>query len=777
MQRSIPTDPPPNLFLSAFALELSSSVFKGWFERYTDENFDRLSTRRDVAVSRLRNRPPEQQLLVIPLENSLVSPGILELSTDEFRIPLARLIATQLPRVLPGLKLEDERMGLFRVQLADDLVATACKKVGVKPTPVLMRLHKYARTHFKVRAEYLPGCQYGLWLSAEFDRKYHIDGTAQDLIAAGISIVGLEALRSEYVENMPSYLGTVVAQDEKTLTVLGENGSETFAASLCRVEASLHSFQRLLRDTLSASQFDAYQVAERQAYAAAHCGDGYIGRIEKAQGWLADKQWLEVAPGLRFRVGPLISPSLRGPNPSAVQSRDIFYCFSPDRSKTHKYPTAGLEQFGPFDGRKFDKKEPRIWIIHPDGYGREVEQFAALLFEGLESRHRRFSQGLRRIYHLERVFKQFTVVIQGGTRSSIAEQYISAMKSGFNSSAPPDLAIVVMRDEDLRDSDELYLATKSYLLGQGIPSQGAKISKITAAMKDLPYTLETMAVAIYAKLGGTPWTVAPSVPLYKELVFGMAYAEFGGRFRSRKRYTGIATVFSNDGTYLLTAASPRCRYEEYTEKLAETVYATLKRLAEEYGWLPDDLVRVVFHSPKPLTRHDTEAVLRAAREALVECGITEISSAFLTIQHRHPFKLIDRNAGGSEQFVERLDGRMAKTLVGKRYPRRGTVVNLGRRKRLLCVSSANMALREDDGMPHPLQLELHRASSYEEMTALTRQVYEFTGLSWRSTKPITEPVTISYSRLIADLMTRLDGIPGWNDSLLDTRLRRSRWFL
>ncbi|MFY0533562.1 Piwi domain-containing protein [Nannocystis pusilla] len=198
------------------------------------------------------------------------------------------------------------------------------------------------------------------------------------------------------------------------------------------------------------------------------------------------------------------------------------------------------------------------------------------------------------------------------------------MKAAFNPTSPPDLAIVVLRDEDVEDEDGLYLGVKAFLLSQGIPSQEAKVSKITASMQNLPFILETMAVAIYAKLGGTPWTVAPSVPTYKELIFGMAYAEFGGRFRARRRYAGIATVFSNDGAYVLTAASPRCPYEEYTEKLAETVHVTLKRLAEEYAWFPDDLVRIVFHSPNLSQRMTSR--LSSRRRALLWSSVASRKS-------------------------------------------------------------------------------------------------------------------------------------------------------
>lgn len=105
------------------------------------------------------------------------------------------------------------------------------------------------------------------------------------------------------------------------------------------------------------------------------------------------------------------------------------------------------------------------------------------------------------------------------------------------------------------------------------------------------------------------------------------------------------------------------------------------------------------------------------------------------------------------------------------------MVDLGDHKRLLCVNGPLLMKREGESIPHPLQIELHRRSTYTDMTALTRQVFHFTGLSWKSMLPVTEPVTIYYPYLIAKMLGRLSTLPGWSDDLLDTRLRRSRWFL
>jgi hypothetical protein len=85
--------------------------------------------------------------------------------------------------------------------------------------------------------------------------------------------------------------------------------------------------------------------------------------------------------------------------------------------------------------------------------------------------------------------------------------------------------------------------------------------------------------------------------------------------------------------------------------------------------------------------------------------------------------------------------------------------------------------RDGEPIPQPLLIELHPTSSYRDLDALTRQVFHFTGLSWRSMLPVSDPVTIFYSHLVADLLARLEGVEHWSDALLDTKLRRSRWFL
>ena len=96
----------------------------------------------------------------------------------------------------------------------------------------------------------------------------------------------------------------------------------------------------------------------------------------------------------------------------------------------------------------------------------------------------------------------------------------------MGSERAPDIVLVVVRDEEAFSThDNPYLATKAFLLAQGIPSQEVRLSVVREKPSRLPYILENIAVAIYAKLGGAPWTIRPSLPLTKEVVVGMAHAQ------------------------------------------------------------------------------------------------------------------------------------------------------------------------------------------------------------------------------------------------------------
>jgi hypothetical protein len=612
-------------------------------------------------------------------------------------------------------------------------------------------------------------------MTVEFRREFEIQGTAADLLEQGLDLRGLGVIA---IDNEEGWLGAVLDIEDGKLALAGEHGGTLISPERCRVDPSTKAFASLFSQALSERDRSRYEAAEWALSAEQLSGEGYIGRLGDVARYFSRLGSIKIARDLSAHFGDVLTASFRGREPTAVALPPTEYCFSADRTAVDTLPFRGLDLYGPFDGRRFEKKEPRILVICPQDAREDTDHFLRRFMEGMaKDGKQRFARGFTATYRLTRTIPQFVAIdVPTPGSSRVGERYLTALAEAFDPTRKPDLVLVVVRDEDaFIDEGNPYLAAKAYLLSQGVPSQEIRVSKVRSALGNLPYILEDVAIASYAKMGGCPWTLATSVPLTKEVIIGMSYAEFGGRFRSRKRYMGIATVFTSDGTYVLAASSPRCTYEEYPERLAAVVKDILTRLVKEYGWGEGDIVRLVFHSTKPLTKDDMSTI---AQVAVRELGTkVQFETAFVTVLRDHPFKVAAPSAQGRKGLVELATGGYGFAQVGHCVPDRGVVVDLGRSRRLVCVHGTTLAKREGEGIPQPLLVELHYESTYRDISAVARQVFHFTGLSWGSMKPVAEPVTIHYARLIAKMLGRLEGHPAWSDRVLDTHLRTSRWFL
>lgn len=742
-----------------------------------EEAFRKLSELSDIFVHRLHGKGEDAQVLLVPFAGPADGDDTFSVR-DHFSI-VARLIEARLVAGLPALELRHGRWGLERVRRDDDLVDSAFEAIGRSRPANLAGIHKHHRTVFRVRYERLPSRGRILFLTVEFRRHQEIEPTIAELRQRGLDLLGLEVF-AQGENGRRLWLGRVVSAGQQGFVVAGDEGESTIDGTRAWVEPSSETFRALFEQVLGRDGYARFTEAEWSQRAIEVTGKGYIDRLGGVASYLRKRGEIPVVDGLRvvFRnVVGLADAAQAVKVADATELPAVEYCFSLDRTAIDKYPASGLGRHGPFDGSSFDIKEPRVLVVCPAESQDDVEAFVRQLRDGTgESAKGTFARGLVGTYRLTRLHMRFAPVPLATVSSGVGERYVAALSGDLSTQRPPDIALIVIRDEDaFVERDNPYLAAKAFLLRQGIASQEVRLSKVRAPQFDLPYILRDFAVAVYAKLGGAPWTVRPQMPIAKEVIIGMAHAEFGSRHSTRTRYMGITTVFNGDGNYLLAAGTPRCLYDDYSGELVKSVRDTLTRLARDYAWSPGDTVRLIFHTTKPLTKRDIDAV---ATEALGAVGPgIQVQSAFLTIEEGHPYKVLAPQEPGRRSFVELLRGGRGQAMVGTCAPRRGLMVDLGDHKRLLCVNGPLLMKREGESIPHPLQIELHRRSTYTDMTALTRQVFHFTGLSWRSMLPVTEPVTTYYPFLIAKMLGRLSALPGWSDDLLDTRLRRSRWFL
>lgn len=433
----------------------------------------------------------------------------------------------------------------------------------------------------------------------------------------------------------------------------------------------------------------------------------------------------------------------------------------------------GIDSQGPFDKESFKKTTPQVLIVTPKKWFGQVDQFIKSWRDG--NLRSPYVKGFVKKYALRGCeihfidFDDSLVEVTKGYENAC----IQAIKESRDQIRRYDLAFVVISEKHrslgLLDP---YLACKAILMGSEIPVQSLEIETINSPVESWPFIMNNIALASYAKMGGTPWVLATphGEGISHEIIMGIGSASVQeSRLSEKSRYVGITTLFNYDGVYLLSKTSKEATYEEYPERLKITLSETLIDVSKRKGWQSGERVRLIVHSFKPLKDAEIEAVKDLVSNTLSKF---KVDFAFLIISDHHNWMLYDPNNKGHEI---RAGGGQYR---GVQIPSRGNVVFLNEQEALLSITGPSEIKKEDHGTPSPLHIRLHYASTFRDIRYLTEQIFSFTYISWQTFNLISMPVTIMYSDMIARLLGRLRPVKNWNANILETSdLCNSLWFL
>jgi hypothetical protein len=628
-------------------------------------------------------------------------------------------------------------------------------------------LHVYPEYTLDVRSKG-PGGVPGVLLGIK--SRYEISRPIGDLLGLGLRIEGRGVLVTrEDAQNRPfqdpdarrRLAGVVEAVRGDRLVLDTASGPAEVLASEAWLEARRDVFLEVLAAAAGPRSAAIASRLEEAAFTLSGA-EGRLGHTMEIAKWLVGLGPMTVAPGVEIRLHmPLGSDDGRGRVPSRRLDSPVFV-FDLGSEKTHRYPDKGLDEYGPFDSEVFTPKLPRIAVVTPREIKGLVEQFMGSFRNGVPGGSG-FAQGFARKYRLTDCRIDITAFDGDACDAPAYRQACLAALAG-----QPDLAVVITseRQEHLAGNASPYLVAKSTFMGQGIPVQEVQIE--TIRRDDTASVLNTMALACYAKLGGTPYVIrVPGRVMAHELVVGIGSSQVRtSRLSDPERYVGITTVFNSDGNYLLANTSKEASYEQYPQELLDSLRTCIQDVKARNAWQPADTIRLIFHVFKPLK--DREA--RAVKE-LVE-GLTAqyagVEFAFVHISDEHDWTMFDRASDGVPR------GGRAR---GRYVPERGHAVRVGRDEMLVSVTGPREMKLPLQGAPRPLLLKLHRESTFTDLDYLAGQAFRFTALSWRRFYPSSKPVTILYSDLIAGLLGQLRHVSNWNADMISTKLRHSRWFL
>lgn len=462
---------------------------------------------------------------------------------------------------------------------------------------------------------------------------------------------------------------------------------------------------------------------------------------------------LPIAAGLTVSFGEAAAPA---PGASPFSSRELLapiYSFDPESPKTHPKATEGLRTYGPYGAARLRGTNPSILVLAPNTHKGQVQQFLAAFRDGIGDR--RVYEGFRKKFRLDglEVVERYFEWRSGPPKDA----YYNATVAALEERSDYSVAFVVIRDDfkQLPPRDDPYCVCKTLLLSFAIVVQELRLETLRLPEHSLRWVLQNVALATYAKLGGVPFVLRARQLTQPELIFGIGRTVErppGSRLSPMQQVIGFTAVFRSDGDYLLNSCTPYTDFAHYERHLEELILKVVPEVAASEGVPDDGSMRLIFHLYRSAGRREVAAI----ENAIAKLPRYGIEYALLHVNDSHDVRLYDQ-----------ADDRL--------IPPRRLVVELGPRERLIVLIGPEQY--RGRGTNAPLRLTLHRASTFRDLDYLTQQLYEFAGISWRTFNLATQPVTIRYSELMAQLNSKLREVAPWNQEIVRTKLRRKLWFL
>ncbi|MEI9921118.1 MAG: Piwi domain-containing protein [Bacteroidota bacterium] len=516
---------------------------------------------------------------------------------------------------------------------------------------------------------------------------------------------------------------------------------------------------------------DAASILENMEKKAAtfHMGNNKLSQLEAGLKVFQNSD-LKLAGRIPFKIGNFLNDNSKSEIPLKVSSAEKpLFVFSYGGEKNNSYNDLGIQKYGPYSKESFSPPKPKICVIHQDRKKGQVDLILNKFLNGMSPvpygrQGKSFEYtGLKTKFYLQDCQVEFF-----GSTDDTAAGYNKAITNAMQAGSGQrgwDLAIIQI-DSNFRDrigDNNPYLVSKARFVGQGVPVQEFTLEALGQADERIVWSINNMALATYAKLGGTPWLLAADKPIAHELVFGIGSAMVqSSRLSVKERMIGITTVFTGDGNYFINNISAAVSAEQYFDALLNNLRITMNKVKQSYNWQSRDTVRLIFHAFK--TFKDAEA--DAVKQVMMELGDYNVEYAFVHVAETHPYLIFDTQQQGV--------GHSRKGIFA---PDRGKYLQLSEHVSLVSLTGSQELKQFNDGLPSPVQLILHRDSTFKDITYLSKQVLKFGAHSWRSFQPASMPVTVYYSQLMAQMLSQLGNVSSWNSDALYNRIGTTRWFL
>lgn len=414
----------------------------------------------------------------------------------------------------------------------------------------------------------------------------------------------------------------------------------------------------------------------------------------------------------------------------------------------------GLRSAGPYSYGDCPV-EPSVLFVYPKELKQEARKLYLSLRDGIgpfkgTNALLRFQLPAQRVKLLD----NFLLPTTG--HHDAAKAYAKAIAEWLASTDErPDIALILHPKTDSDNDENPYLTSKFPLLKAGIPSQ-IVTPELLAKNELFQWSAATIALAMFAKMGGEPWAIASQLS-EDTIIVGINRATVLSREVGRPaRYFGFASTFSHNGIYLGTKLfKPADTRPAYLQGLRLALRETLASWRDQAGGSPANLV---IHVRKEISREETDII----HDVLSEADAREVRSFAILKLTESEHALIADPAQRDAQL-----------------PPPGVLVRLTGHRGILQVTGVDEQERAQGRIvTHPLQVRLLRNSEgAPRFVDLSTHVLAMAAMNWRALNAEASPVSTKYPQLVANLLGRFTEAGFDVEELSGLPVMQRPWFL
>ena len=403
------------------------------------------------------------------------------------------------------------------------------------------------------------------------------------------------------------------------------------------------------------------------------------------------------------------------------------YIFNDNR--THNSQFNGVMEYGPIEEVS---KEPFYYYI----YKEEHRAFARDLLNALNGSFFTF-KGIEKL-HLRKQGKDNTkgIIINDFSLDEI-NRVLNEIKTDDREN-PIIIAVTPEKEETF------YYQLKNKCLEKNIPVQTVHIETISNPNK-LKWSVSSVAVQIFSKLGGVPWIVEPSNK--NTLIVGIGQAHKYNKEEERyERYFSYSVLINSSGKFM---SIKQLADETDKTKFIESITKNISEIIQDNK----DYKKIIFHIPQKINKEEIKLI----EDALTKSD-EDVELSIIKINDKSDFMGFNLEKN---------------TLV----PYESSFVKISENEYLIWTEGLNFhnskALKR---YGHPLHITFYysnKEDNFKKHKAYLQDILNLSGANYRGFNAKSLPVSSFYPKLIADFSKHFKEL----NLKLTTKDTEKPWFL